>query len=69
MWAHLWTKSVNAPQEYVNLVLCRDVYHCAPDVLERQNAAKIYMHLTIMKVESDVEDLRRPKKKNAKLST
>jgi hypothetical protein len=30
--AHLWTQA-EAPLEYVELILCRDVYHCPPDAL------------------------------------
>jgi hypothetical protein len=71
MWAHLWTKSENAPESYISLVLCRDVYHCPPDVLERQNLIKVFQHIRIMNVEYEVEQLRNPKKgkRNAKLPT
>jgi hypothetical protein len=63
MWAHLWTKSADAPQEYIELVLCRDIYHCPPDVLERQSITKIYRHLTIMNAEADIDNMKHPKKK------
>lgn len=69
MWAHLFTKSVKEPpQDYVDLWLCRDIYKCPPDVLDRQNAVRVFKHLNIIQAEQDIEDFKnrsKPKKKNA----
>lgn len=52
--AHLWTQG-SAPVEYVELLLCRDVYHCPPDVLARQPARTVLRHLTCLRAEAVVQ--------------
>lgn len=42
------------PAEYVDLVLCRDVYHCAPSVLDAQDWERIATHLICLEVEGKV---------------
>lgn len=54
MLAHLWTQS-SAPVEYVELILCREVYHCPPDELARQNARTVLRHLTCLRAEGVVQ--------------
>ena len=43
-----------APWEYVELVLCRDVYHCTPVELERVPADVVLRHLAVLGIEADV---------------
>lgn len=44
--ASLWTGSTKAqPSEYAEYVLCAKVYHCTPSELDRQDAAKVRLHL------------------------
>ena len=54
MWEHLFTKSCGAPMPYVTLQLCRDVYHCPPDALRRQDLRTVLEHLTCLSVEAQV---------------
>ncbi len=42
-----------APPEYVDLVLCRDVYHCPPSELDRQDASTVLAHLVCLSAEED----------------
>jgi hypothetical protein len=44
------------PLEYLELVLCRDVYHCPPSQLPPWH--RIKKHLTIMEVEAQVQKAR-----------
>lgn len=46
------------PTEYVDLVLCRDVYHCTPSELDAQDAERIATHLLCMEVEERVRKMR-----------
>lgn len=46
-----------APWEYVQLILCRDVYHCTPNALEEIPAATVLSHLTLIEVEAQVRDM------------
>lgn len=55
--AHLWT-GAPAPAEYIEFVLCRDVYHCRPSELRQEDLADILAHLTCLRVESDVQQIR-----------
>lgn len=43
-WQH--TKgAVEPPAEYIDYVLCHEVYHCTPDQLDRIPAATVQLHL------------------------
>lgn len=53
--AHLWTSS-SAPYEYMELILCRDVYHCPPSQLPPWHT--IRKHLAMMEVEAQVQKAR-----------
>lgn len=33
---HLWTGGGDIPSEYIKLVMCRDIFHCPPSVLDEQ---------------------------------
>lgn len=47
------------PWAYTELRLCRDVYHCTPSELDRQDADRIQMHIAIMNLEAEAEALHR----------
>lgn len=51
MAAHLWT-DYPPPLPYVQLVLCRDVYHCTPEDLERIPWNVIQEHLVCLEMEA-----------------
>lgn len=57
--AHLWT-SAEAPLEYIELILCRDVYRCPPSQLPPWH--KIKRHLAMMEIEAQVQRMRSKKK-------
>ena len=57
MWEHLFTKSRGAPAPYVTLILCRDVYHCPPDELRRQDLRTVLEHLACLSVEAQAHKL------------
>ncbi len=42
------------PAEYVDLVLCRDVYHCTPAELDEQDWERVATHLVCLEVETKV---------------
>jgi hypothetical protein len=41
----LHTGGAAMPWEMVEAWLCRDVYHCPPDALDRQDPARVFAHL------------------------
>ena len=41
-----------APWEYVELIMCRDVYHCTPPELKNVPLEKIFKHLACMQEEA-----------------
>lgn len=41
------------------LVLCRDVYHCTPSQLRRENAADILQALEMLDAEAQVRERER----------
>ena len=43
------------PQEYIELVLCRDVYHCTPLELKSIPLKTVLRHLTCVRVESNTQ--------------
>jgi hypothetical protein len=53
MWKHLWARGVQ-PWPYMELVLCRDIYHCTPTELAQQPLTTIAAHLTCLDVEAAV---------------
>ena len=44
----------DAPYEYLELTLCRDVYHCTPQELAEVPLDKVLAHLACMSVETQV---------------
>lgn len=50
----LFTGSGQAPVEYTELQLCRDVYHCRPSELAEEDAAVVRVHLALLTAESRV---------------
>lgn len=50
----MWTHSVSPPAEYIDLQLCRDVFHCTPDQLERQDIAHMRVYKALLTTESQV---------------
>jgi hypothetical protein len=55
--AHLWTKG-EPPPEYIELILCRDVYHCRPNDLDDVPLETVLDHLTCLDVEAEVQNSR-----------
>jgi len=51
----LWTKGP-APQEYTDLVLCRDVFHCTPSELRAEAAEDIMAALACIEAENYVRE-------------
>jgi hypothetical protein len=46
----------------VDLVLCRDVYHCPPSVLDEQDAGTVMLHWQLHSAELEIRH-RRDKKR------
>ena len=44
----------DVPAEYMDLMLCRDVYHCTPTELDGQDWARVAEHLICLDVEAKV---------------
>lgn len=38
------------PPEYIDFLLISELYHCTPEELDRQDAAKVQMHLEFMRI-------------------
>jgi len=53
------------PYEYLTLILCRDIYHCTPSELARQDPQVILAHLTALDVESDYRSMHNAPKVDA----
>jgi hypothetical protein len=53
----LWTRSTTRemPWEYIELYLCRDIYHCTPNELAEQPIETVNMHLKLIGVENIVK--------------
>lgn len=51
------TKTEPLPQELLELILCRDVYHCTPPELAKVPLAKVMAHLTCIDMEQRVASL------------
>lgn len=56
--AHLWVGGQPLPPEYLNLILCRDVYHCRPSELRQERLTDVLPHLTCLHVENRVHSAR-----------
>ena len=53
----LWTNGP-PPAEYVELMLCRDVYHCTPSVLRAEAAEDVFATLACLEAENYVRERR-----------
>jgi hypothetical protein len=42
------------PPEYIDLVLCRDVFHCTPSALQQEDAVDILNALACLEAEKKV---------------
>lgn len=58
--AHLWTQA-EMPFAYLELMLCRDVYHCPPSQLPPWH--KIRQHLICMNAEAHIRSVEARKAK------
>jgi hypothetical protein len=58
---YLWTGSKKAkiPEAYIELVLCRDVFHCTPGELYEQDYIKVQELLQMHSTELYVTHLKR----------
>lgn len=45
------------PWEYVQLRLCRDVYHCTPSALDEEDWATVQTHLRLLDVEARAKEM------------
>ena len=52
LYEHLWLGSRAAPDEYIDLLLCRDVYHCTPVALDGVPAEVVQTHLALLEAEA-----------------
>lgn len=62
MIGHLWAKGP-APKELITLVLCRDVYHCLPSALAKEDPQTIWKHLIVMDGEHEVAEMEKKRHK------
>ena len=46
------------PWEWVQLVLCRDVYHCRPSELDGEDAETVMTHLALLNTAAKVEEFK-----------
>ena len=53
--AALWTNGP-PPPEYVDLMLCRDVFHCTPSALKAEAADDIFAALACLEAENYVRE-------------
>jgi hypothetical protein len=42
------------PDAYIELLLCRDIYHCTPNELDEQPLDTLLLHLELVRVEQKV---------------
>lgn len=56
MQGALWTHGA-LPWPYVRLILCRDVFHCTPPVLDAIPAEDINVALAILEAENRVRSM------------
>ena len=60
---HLHTGSREPPPQYLELILCRDVYHCTPSELDEQDAERVADHLLCLQEESKYRRMRDQREK------
>jgi len=60
---HIWTKRP-PPWEYIEMILCRDVYHCRPSELRQEAYEDIILHLACLGMEREVIEANMREKKH-----
>lgn len=43
------------PDEYVDLILCRDIFHCTPSELDEQDYDRVMLMLGLASAEAEIE--------------
>jgi hypothetical protein len=57
--AYLWTDgAVEPPWQYIEFILCRDIYHTLPSELRKEKASDILQHMICMNVEQSIKKRR-----------
>ena len=56
----LYLKKGSMPAELLEVTLCRDVYHCPPQMLPATSV--ILKHLTVLGIESQVNEMKSKQK-------
>jgi hypothetical protein len=46
------------PFEYLEMQLCRDVYHCLPSQLDQEDWRRISVHQEMMNIEAEVNEAK-----------
>lgn len=46
------------PEEWTEVQLCRDVYHCTPSDLDRQDYGRVLRHLALLSAEARVRSFQ-----------
>lgn len=46
------------PWEYIELTLCRDIYHCTPTELDEQEWERVMAHLDMYNIEMENKNMR-----------
>lgn len=55
---YLWTRTGEPPLEYIELILCRDVYHCLPSQLYKEDYRVVAAHLALADEEAQIREAR-----------
>jgi len=58
---YLWVGG-DIPVEYLELILCRDVFHCRPSELKKERAVDILKALLCLQVEAEVLEAKKEEK-------
>jgi hypothetical protein len=45
------------PWEYIEYVMCKDIYHCTPDEFRQQDIETVLLHLAFFNLENTVKNL------------
>lgn len=48
----------HVPWEWLELLLCRDVYHCRPSELAEEDWNTINLHLKLMEAKSEIDEIK-----------
>lgn len=61
--SYLHTGSGKPPWEYVELILCRDIYSCTPSELDEQDWQRVLGHMLALSIENKVQHHRMKSKR------